>query len=533
MLNPPFLYRFSRTSRSPAISKGGCVYYPIWLAYATGVLEQMGHEVRLVDAPARGLSEDDVIRLVEEWKPGLMVLDTVTASFKNDVRVLEKLKRVNPDSFAIMVGTHVSALPEESLRESNSIDAVARGEYDFILRDLAEALEKNLPLSQVKGITYREKGVVKSTPNMPPIETPDLDAIPFVSKVYKKHLRIRDYFYPSVLFPEVTIITGRGCKFRCTFCKFPQTLTGHVYRARSPKNVVDEFEWISKNLPEVKDIMIEDDTFTQDKERAIAICKEIIARNLKVTWTCNARADVDLETMKWMKKAGCRLMCVGFESSNQQILNNIRKGTKVERIEKFMEDTKKAGILVHGCFMLGNNGETKETIRATVEWAKKLNPDTAQFFPLMVYPGTEAYKWAVENNFISTTNWEEWLTPEGTHNTILNTDKLSAKELVEACDWARKEFYMRPSYILGRLKIIITRPREARRLLMGAKTFLKYLLDIDFWKKSAAMRQVKDEKQSVVGFQKNEDSVDGVEDKDDKSEVKGEEAKKPIFKITQ
>ncbi len=525
MLSPPFLYRFSRTSRSPAISKGGCVYYPIWMGYATGVLEQAGHNVKLVDAPANGMTQEGAVELVKEWKPELMVLDTVTASFRNDVKVLEALKKVNPKSFAIMVGTHVGALPEESINASEKIDAVARGEYDHILKDLAEALEKKKPLETVLGITFRDgEGKIKFTPNMPPLETPELDAMPFASKVYKKHLRINDYFYPSVLFPEVTIITGRGCKFRCTFCKFPQTLTGHSYRARSPKNVVDEFEWISKNLPEVKDIMIEDDTLTQDRERTIEICREVLRRNLKVTWTCNARADVDLETMQWMKKAGCRLLCVGFESSNQEILNNIKKGTRIEKIEQFMNDTKKADMLVHGCFMLGNMGETKETIKATVEWAKKLDPDTAQFFPLMLYPGTEAYRWASENNFLSTHNWEEWLTPEGTHNTILNTDKLSAKELVEGCDWARKEFYMRPSYILGRLKVAVTQPREARRLLMGGKTFMKYLFDINFWKKSAAMRQVKDEKNAVAAAE-----AEPEPDNEDAPEV----APKPIFKITQ
>jgi len=525
MLSPPFLYRFSRTSRSPAISKGGCVYYPIWMGYATGVLEQAGHDVKLVDAPANGMTNEDVIKLVKDWKPELMVIDSVTASFKNDVKVTEELKKANPNGFTIMVGTHVGALPEESIKASKSIDAVARGEYDYILRDLAKALENNESLDKVMGITFREGNVIKFTPNMPPLEQPELDAMPFASEVYKRHLRIEDYFYPSVLFPEVTIVTGRGCKFRCTFCKFPQTLTGHSYRARSPKNVVDEFEWISKNLPQVKDIMIEDDTMTQDKGRMIEICKEIEKRNLKIPWTCNARADVDLETLQWMKKAGCRLLCVGFESSNQEILNNIKKGTRIDKIEQFMKDTKKANVLVHGCFMLGNRGETRETMKATVEWAKKLDPDTAQFFPLMLYPGTEAYRWASENNFLATHNWEEWLTPEGTHNTILNTDKLSAKELVEGCDWARKEFYMRPGYILGRLRLAIVNPRETRRLLMGGRTFMKYLFDINFWKKSAAMKQVKDERNIAIDQSEKAEA----DDAQDSAEI----APKPIFKITQ
>lgn len=491
MLNPPFLYRFSRTSRSPAISKGGCVYYPIWMGYATGVLEKAGHDVKLLDCPASGMKLEEVVELVKDWKPQLIVVDSVTASFNSDVKVVETMKDTVPEAFTIMVGTHVGALPEMSLRTSRKIDAVARGEYDFILRDLAHALEHKKLLDTVLGITYWGEGdKIKFTPNMPPIEQEGLDGMPFVSDVYKRHLKIRDYFYPSVLFPEVTIITGRGCKYRCTFCKFPQTLTGHSYRARSVKNTVDEFEWISRNLPEVKDIMIEDDTLTQDKQRTIELCQEVVNRGLNVTWTCNARADVDLETLKWLKKAGCRLLCVGFESADQQILNNIKKGTRIEKIEQFMVDTKKAGILVHGCFMMGNNGETKETIQKTVQWAKKLEPDTAQFFPIMVYPGTEAFKWAKEGGYLTTTKWDEWLAPDGTHNTIVSTDKLSAKELVEGCDWARKEFYWRPEYIVSRLRLMVTQPREAPRLMMGARTFAKYLLNIDFWKKNAAEKQV-------------------------------------------
>jgi len=491
MLNPPFLFKFSRTSRSPAISKGGCIYFPIWMAYTTGILEKEGFDVKLVDAPAAGKNIGDVIKLVKEWEPELMVVDSSTASYKVDLKVVEALKEANPKGFALMVGTHVSVLSGETLKESSQVDAIARGEFDFIVRDLAKALEKNKGLETILGLTYRNNGEIKFNPDMPPIEGSNLDKMPFVSKVYKKHLKVEDYFYPSVLFPEVTIITGRGCKYRCTFCLWPQTLTGRGYRPRSVNNVVDEFEWIIKNLPQVKDIMIEDDTLTQDKERTIALCKEIIRRGLKIRWTCNSRADINLETMQWMKKAGCRLMCEGFESADQNILNNIKKGTKIEKIEQFMKDSKKAKILVHGCFMLGNKGETKETIKKTLKWAKKLEPDTAQFFPLMVYPGTEAFKWAQQNDYLTTEKWEDWLKEDGTHNTIIHTENLSPEDLVAGCDWARKEFYIRPSYMLGRLGLALTRPEEAPRLLKGGRTFLKYLFNIDSLKKKAAEKQVK------------------------------------------
>src|SRR3989344_1914846 len=198
MLNPPFLFRFSRTSRSPAISKGGCVYYPIWMGYATGVLEKAGHDVKLLDCPAYGMKLEQVVELVKEWKPELIVVDSVTASFNNDVKVVETLKDTGPEAFTLMVGTHVGALTELSRRASRKIDAVARGEYDHIVRDLAAALEGKKTVSSVLGLTYwGEDGKIKFTPNMQPLEQPELDAMPFASEVYSRHLRINDYFYPS------------------------------------------------------------------------------------------------------------------------------------------------------------------------------------------------------------------------------------------------------------------------------------------------------------------------------------------------
>ncbi len=480
-LNPPFFEKFSKDSRSPGVSKGGCVYYPIWLGYCTGLLEKQGHEVKLIDSPAEGMNLEKCLQIVKEFNPRMIVVQTVTASFNNDIMVVEELKKILPNVFIALVGDHTSAVPIESLKASKFVDCVTIQEFDFTVRDIAIALEQGKDISTVRGIVYRKINSdvleeFKFTLPRELISGQDLDEFPFVSDVYKRHLTIENYFYPSVLYPEVTIITGRGCKYRCTFCKWPQTLTMHEYRARSVKNVVDEFEWIEKNLPQVKDIMIEDDTLTQDKTRTIELCKEVVARGLKIPWTCNSRADIDLETMEWMKKANCRLMCVGFESADQQILNNIKKGTMIPKIKQFVVDAKKAGILIHGCFMLGNKGETKETIKKTVAMAKELDPDTAQFFPIMVYPGTEAYKWAEENNFLKTKDWSKWLLPDGTHNSIVSTDKLTSEELVRECDKARIAFYLRPAFIFRKLNQVIKNPlKEFPRFVISTWIFSKYL----------------------------------------------------------
>ena len=506
MLNPPFFKKYSRSQRSPAVTKSGCIYYPMWLAYATGGLEQAGFEVKLIDAPGDGYDLSFVLRLVEEFHPELTVLDTSTPSIHNDVEVAEAIKK-QIETFLCLVGTHVSALPEESMHLSGAIDAVARREYDYTLMELANKIrsadyadfadypsticrsygastdykEAGLDLSGIKGLSYRQNGKIYHNEDRPLID--DLDEIPFVSEVYKKYLRIENYFYGGNLHPVVTIVSGRGCPNRCIYCLYPQTMTGHKYRYRSIKRVVDELEYIKETFPRMKEVFLEDDTLTVNKKRCLEFADEILSRGLKITWSTNSRADADYETLKAIKKAGCRYLCVGFESAEQFILDNMNKNLGVPKIYEFMKDTKKAGLLVHGCFLVGNPGETKETLQKTLTMAKELNPDSAQFFPLMVYPGTKAYDWAVENDYLTTRDYREWLTKDGLHNCVISRPGLSARELVEFCDHARASFYFRPRYIIRKGFQSLSNFNEAKRNIMAGLTSFKYLVKGSFPKK--------------------------------------------------
>jgi anaerobic magnesium-protoporphyrin IX monomethyl ester cyclase len=474
-LNPPFHPRFSRSQRSPAVIKSGVLYYPIWLAYATGVLEQDGFQVKLVDAPAAGYDLQLVLELVDDLQPNLVLIETSTPSIFNDLEVAKAIKSHLPQTFMLFVGPHVTALPEETLTHNLALDAVARGEYDYTVRDLARKLEDGGDLDQVEGISYRSSdGTIVHNPDRELIQ--DLDSLPFVSEVYKRHLRIDDYSYSIALYPQVTIVTGRGCPYKCTFCLWPQTITGSQYRLRSISNVVDEFEFIARELPQVKDIFIEDDTFTIDQERCISLAKTLLQRGKNQCFTANSRANVPYETLEWLNKAGLRLLCVGFESGDQEVLNAMRKGMKVEQFYRFREDARRAGVLIHGCFMAGNPGETRESLAKTMKLAKQLDPDTAQFYPLMVYPGTEAYELAQSNGTLTTKDFQEWLTPDGHHNTVISQPGLSASELVAWCDQARRSFYLRPHYILSKAWQILAQPKEAGRIIRSARTFSKHLL---------------------------------------------------------
>jgi len=473
MLNPPFFPRYSRSQRSPAVTKSGTLYYPVWLAYATGVLEKKGFSVKLIDAPAQGLNPQTVIELAREYNPGLIVIGTSTPSIYNDVEIGAKLKAVLPESFITLVGTHVSALPEESLALNKNIDAVARAEYDYTIAELAEVLGNKGDLTKVLGISFRQGEQIAHNPDRAKIS--NLDEIPFVSSVYKQHLNINNYFFAASDYPMVQIFTARGCPFQCFFCVYPQTIHGNLYRTRSAENVVDEFAYIKENLPEVREVVIEDDTFSVDKKRVKKICELLIERKINLKWNANVRADIDLATMQLMKKAGCRLIIIGFESADQTILDNIQKGAQVERMDQFFRDTKKAGLLLHAAFMAGNPGETKQTLAKTFALAKRFMPDTVQFFPLMAYPGTKAYQWAKENNLLKSQCFSDWVTKEGLHNCVLNLPNLSSQELVEWCDISRKKYYLSFRYLCYKAMQMILHPQEVKRTMRAMFKFRKFL----------------------------------------------------------
>src|SRR3989339_639023 len=474
MLNPPYLPKFSRSSRSPAVTKSGTIYYPLWLSYATGVLERSGNEVKLIDAPAAGLTRQEVLDIARDFSPLLIVVDTSTPSIENDVALASAIKTILPNSFIVLVGTHPSALPGEVLALDESINAVARREYDFTLNELSNVLERGGLLSQVKGLSYRQDGKIIHNPDRPYIE--NLDEIPFVSSVYKKHLDVKNYFYAHCQNPVISFFGGRGCFGQCTFCVYPQTFFGRRYRHRSAENIAEEFAYIAREFPEVREILVDDDNFTADQAHTIKTCAEIVKRGNILPWTCEVRGDISYETLSTMKKAGCRLVVVGFESGSQKILDNVAKGVTLTRYRQFVKDAKRAGLLIHGCFMAGNPGETPATLEETLNFAKSIDMDTVQFFPLMVYPGTEVYEWAKKHNYIRAKNFSQWLDENGLHNCVINTSDLSSTDLVNFCNRARREYYLRPRYLFKKLIRFLISSGERRRTLMALKIFYSYLV---------------------------------------------------------
>jgi len=473
MLNPPFLAKYSKSSRSPAVTKSGTIYFPLWLAYAAGVLDKKGYNLKLIDAPAKCSTKEETLKEITEFAPDFVVIDTSTASINNDLGFAKAVKDALPEVKICLVGTHATACVSEILPKETYIDFIARHEYDYTLPEILEALSGEKSISDVAGVSYVEDGNLKETPDREYIH--NLDELPFVSEVYKKYLDIKDYFYAHVSFPTVSIFSSRGCPSKCFYCMYSQVMFGKAYRKRSAKNLYEECVYITKEFPEVKEILIDDDNFAVDQKNVQEFCKLMIENKVKLKWVVQCRVTLSYETMVLMRKAGCRLVVVGFESGSQKILDGMHKGITIEQSLKFNQAAKKAKMRVHGCFMVGNPGETKETMMETLNFSKKLRLDTVQYFPLIVYPGTEAYEWAKKNNYITAENYNEWITEDGMHNCVLSTPEISSKELVDFCNYARKKFYLRPKYMLMKLGECLTNKDDFVRTMKSFMTFKNYL----------------------------------------------------------
>lgn len=474
MLNAPFLKRYSRGQRNPGVTRSDTMYYPYWMSYATGAVEQAGFNCKFIDSPGEGWDYEEVEKKTIEFAPDFFVLDTTTPSIFNDIEVMNRLKVKFPKAKFCMVGTHATGVVEETFGFAENLDYIARGEYDYTVRELAAALENNTPIQQVLGISYREDGKIVHNPDRPSIQ--NLDELPFVSDVYKRHLNIYNYFNPDCLYPNITLLSGRGCPYKCSFCLFVHTLSGGKIRYRSVENVLDEMVHIQKIHPQAQAFFFEDDLFTLNEKRCVELCEGMIKRGVRLQWNANARAKLSLSTMKVMKKAGCHALCVGFESGNQDILDAYGKKITVDDYYEFAKNAHKAGIKFHGAFIVGGPGENREKMMNTLKMAIKIQPDTAQFYPLMVYPGTPEYERMKELGLLVTTDYNQWLTKDGLHNCIIRTADTSPEDLIRFCDFARRKFYLRPRYIAYKAWQGLFDAQERRRTTKAFKVFVKYLV---------------------------------------------------------
>jgi hopanoid biosynthesis associated radical SAM protein HpnJ len=433
-------------------------WFPTWLAQPAALVEHS----KLVDAPPHKQGLADVVPMAKDHD--LVVLHTSTPSFASDVKVAEALKAANPSIKVGLIGAKVAVQAMESLRDAPVVDFVARNEFDFTVKDVADGMD----WSAIKGLSYRNReGVIVHNAERPILE--DMDSLPFVSPIYRRDLEYQKYFIGYLKHPYVSIYTGRGCKSRCTFCLWPQTVGGHRYRTRSVGNVIEEIRYIQANFPGLKEIFFDDDTFTDDLPRAEAIAREM--GKLGVTWSCNAKANVPRETLKVLRDGGLRLLLVGYESGNQQILHNIKKGMRIDVAKKFSKDCAELGITIHGTFILGLPGETTETIQETIKFAIETNPHTLQVSLAAPYPGTFLFDQAAREGWLDTAN-TEYVDAHGVQIAPLAYPHLSHTEIFDSVETFYRKFYFRAPKIASICgEMIRDRQMLVRRLREGVEFF--------------------------------------------------------------
>jgi radical SAM superfamily enzyme YgiQ (UPF0313 family) len=411
---------------------------PLGLAYLASGVERDGHEVRIIDAFAEGMSWDDFAEEIKRAKADLIGMGGLTPTIDNALRTIKICRPYA--QYIVMGGPHLSVHKQEFFRDCPELDFGIMGEGEESFSQLVKRLAEGSDPGDIPGLIGPEKF------NPPGKFINDLDVIPFPAR----HL-LPNPLYRYALWPGkkvTTMITSRGCPYRCIFCD--KSIFGSKWRARSAKNVLDEMEQIVKIL-RIPSIIIYDDLFTLDKQRVQEICQGILERGLRFEWKCEGRVDqVDEETLRWMKKAGCSLIAYGVESGNEIGLDYLQKGITLPQIRRAFELTRKVGIRPMAYFILGIPVETFEEGLRTIELAKELNPDYAQFSILSPYRGTKLHEEAKAKGWYAEVEANNPFDKDQKRPVLL-CEKWSAETLKEILRRAHREFYFRPSYILKRL----------------------------------------------------------------------------------
>jgi hopanoid biosynthesis associated radical SAM protein HpnJ len=456
-LNPPSFEGFDggAGSRWPSTREIESYWYPVWLCYPAGMLE----DSKVLDAPPHGVSIEQTVAQAKDFE--LLVLFTSSPGFHVDVRIAEMMKDSNPKMKVAFVGPPVTIEPDKVLNASKAIDFIVRREFDYQIANYA----KGVPLEDLPGVSFRKNGENVHNPEGGYIE--NLDELPWVSKVYKRDLDFTRYNVPFLLNPYISFYTTRGCPAMCTFCLWPQTHSGHRWRLRSSEDIARECKYTLENFPGLKEIFFDDDTFNYRKARTIELCTEL--KKLKFTWSCTSRVTTDYETLKAMKDSGCRLLIVGYESGDEQILRNIKKGATIDMARRFTENCHKLGLVVHGDFIVGLPGETRETLRNTIDFAKRLDVETIQVSIAHAFPGTEFYDYAKKNNLVQINMADD----EG--HQLPNVIYPGILEREELVDWVERfygEYYFRPRAAWRIVRKALFDNNDRRRLYKEAKAYL-------------------------------------------------------------
>ena len=464
-LSPPSFDGFDggAGARYQTVREVTSYWYPTWLAQPAALTPGS----KLLDCPPHNIGKEECLRVARDFDH--VIIHTSTPSLKNDCKVAEAIKQQKPDTKIGFVGAHAAVLPTETLKASPAIDWVGRKEFDYTCKEVAEGRD----LATIAGLSYKDKdGKIKHNPERALIE--NLDTLPWMADIYRRDVDVQKYYNGYLNHPYMSLYTGRGCPAQCTFCLWPQTIGGHKYRVRSAQNVADEMAYLKKLFPEVKEYFFDDDTFTANLPRAREIAKKIAP--LGLVWSCNSRANLDYDNIKLLKDNGLRLFLVGYESGNDEILKNIKKGVTTDEMRRFTKACNQAGVIIHGTFILGLPVETQETIQQTLDFAKELDVFSIQVSLAAPYPGTELYEQARQNGWFAKKEKTDLLGGEGYQSSTIEYPGLSKEKIFEEVDRFYRAYYFRPKPILRIVKtmledkdVFVRRCREGFEFFKGLR----------------------------------------------------------------
>lgn len=440
LINPPspnnsiIIRDYNRSGRT---SKERIIWPQTSLAYLAAMVPD-NLSVEIIDCIAEKIKWPQLIEIIKDKNPSYLISHVITSTSKNDLRVFQEAKKINPDTLTITMGPHVTALAKETLTNNSDLDFIILYEPELTFRELIETIEKKeKDFSQIKGLAYRHNGEIRVNEKRPYIS--NLDQLPI-----PRHdlLPLDKYIFPFMISNFTFVVPSRGCPFPCTFCRQP-IMWDKKFRTRSTENIIEELKLLKKLG--LKEFIFQSDTFTIDKKNVLQLCKAMIDQNLKLRWSCNSRVDtIDLKMLKTMKKAGCWMIAYGIESGSQEVLDKCKKEITLDQIKTIVNMTDQIGIKVYGYFIIGLVGETKETINQTIHLAKSLPITFAIFHTASPYPKTEFYEEIKNKGWLISENWQD--IDQGTETSI-NYPQLSSHEINQGIKKAYRSFYFRPEAV--------------------------------------------------------------------------------------
>lgn len=441
------------------------VWAPVSLAVSAAVLREQGFQVMIADCSVEDIDWAGLARVVSSFHPTLVVISTGTPSIDSDLGVASLAKMAVPGVHTLAIGIHPSALPDQCFEMEENLDLLVRGEPEFTLRDTAIALSNGSGLEGIAGLSFRSHdGAVVHNKKRPFIK--NLDKLPFPAWDLVDLDLYRMPFSGKRL---LLVQTARGCPYGCTFCA-NKAYYGAPLRKRSPRRVVDEMTAAVEEFG-VNEFLFWSESFTTDQDYAIETAEEIMRRGLDVSWVCNSRVDtVSPKLLRTIKQAGCWMIGFGIESGSQEVLDRVHKGTTLAQAVQAVRMSHETGLEVTGHCVLGFPGETETTMRQTIEFAKFLRLDYAQFYCAVAFPGSKLYDSCVKNGWIDNSDWRYF---EQSFS-VLTTPQLSSHQVMEARERAYREFYRQP-YLVANVVKKIRSGRDVANFARMLRDFLSWV----------------------------------------------------------